>query len=502
VAVPDPTAVLWYVRAMPQGVAPAAEASGDWSASSSQAGSGRSIWLVFADQLTTRIFFECGIVDGLRDAFPERLSAVFLVHEKHVRPWRDRLDGIDVIGLAELVPEAVSTAERVSRRIDAALDRRIGFYPLAIRHSQRHDFHKGRWAPGHAYPFLDSDRAGRLPGWRGVESLMTRWHLSSRRHVPAQLLHRMREDCDAIVFANPQTQASTPFLAAARRLGVPAIGYIASWDHPVGKGVVSPYLDRYVVQNETMREDLRRFHGIDPTRVTVTGWPQTDVYYRQRSRPRYEELLGRLGLPTDKPVVLYTGNSPHNMPYEPNLVARLVAWWRESGAHERFSLLFRPHPYDEEARVRFHAALGDPDVAVQQRSWTDLEDLATLLQHVDCVVANAGTIMLEALVNDRPAVCVMFDEGAPEGRSWADRNVTGEHYRRLLESDAFFRANDFDQLVDAIGRSLAEPGELADERRRVAEDVVGEVDGLAGSRVVAAIRGSVESAATVGRSVT
>ena len=345
-----------------------------------------------------------------------------------------------MVGLEELMPTAVPTHERVSRRIDTELDKRLGFYPLAIRHSLRHGFHKGRWASGHTYPFLDSDRAGPLPKWKGLESAMTRWHLSSRRYVPAELLRRMRADCDAVVFTNPQTQGSTPFLAAARRLDLPAIGYIASWDHPVGKGVVSPYLDVYVVQNETMREDLRRFHGIDPARVTVTGWPQTDVYYRQRPRAVYEELLGRLGLPADKPVVLYAGNSPHNMPYEPNLVARLVAWWRESGAHDRFSLLFRPHPYDEEAGVRFRAAIDDPDAAVQQRSWTDLEDLATLLQHVDCVVANAGTIMLEALVNDRPAVCVVFDEGAPEGLSWADLNLTGEHYRKLLESDAFYRA--------------------------------------------------------------
>ena len=467
-----------------------------------EAGPAHRIWLVFADQLTTRIFFECGIVDRLRDAFQDRLTAVFLVHEKHVQPWRERLGGIDVIGLDELIPEGAPATERVSRRIDRELDRRIGFFPLAIRHSQRHEFHTGRWAPGHAYPFLDTERAGPLPRWRSVESLMTRWHLSSRRHVPAALMRRMRAECDAIVFTNPQTQASTPFLAAGRRLAIPAIGYIASWDHPVGKGVVSPHLDLYVVQNETMREDLRRFHGIDPVRVTVTGWPQTDVYHRQRPRSQYEELLGRIGLPTDKPVVLYAGNAPHNMPYEPNLVARLVAWWRESGAHERFSLLFRPHPYDEEARERFRAAREDPDAAVQQRSWTDFEDLATLLQHVDCVVANAGTIMLEALVNDRPAVCVMFDEGAPEGRSWADLNVTGEHYRKLLESEAFLRADDFDQLVDAIERSLAEPDELESERRKVADEVVGEVDGLAGSRVVAAIRASVESAAPLVRSAT
>jgi UDP-N-acetylglucosamine 2-epimerase len=458
-------------------------------------GGGHRVWLVFADQLTTRIFVECGIVDRLGEAFPNRLSAVFLVHEKHVRPWRERFEGIDVIGLYELMPEAASARERVSRRLDLALDKRIGFYPLAIRHSRRHNFHEGRWAPGHAYPFLDTDRAGPLPQWKSLESLMTRWHLSSRRHVTVELLRRMRADCDAVIFTNPQTQASTPFLAAARRLGLPAIGYIASWDHPVGKGVVSPYLDVYVVQNETMRDDLKRFHGIDPARVTITGWPQTDVYYRQRPRSTYTDLLTRLGLRTDKPVVLYAGNSPHNMPYEPNLVARLVAWWRESGAHDRFSLLFRPHPYDEEASVRFRAAIDDPEAVVQERSWTDLEDLATLLQHVDCVVANAGTIMLEALLNDRPAICVMFDEGAPEGRTWADLNLTGEHYRKLLYSDAFYRAGSFAQLASKLDHALRSPDDLATERARVARAVVGEVDGRATERVVAAIRAAVASQA-------
>ncbi len=37
----------------------------------STTGSGRRrVWLVFADQLTTRIFLECGIVDELREALP------------------------------------------------------------------------------------------------------------------------------------------------------------------------------------------------------------------------------------------------------------------------------------------------------------------------------------------------------------------------------------------------------------------------------------------------
>ena len=211
-------------------------------------------------------------------------------------PWRERLEGIDVIGLEELMPSAVPTTERVSRRIDIELDKRIGFYPLAIRHSLRQASTR---AAGRRDTRTHSSIRTAPAHCRGGEPRVAHDQLAPLEQAlrPTELLRRMRAECDAVVFTNPQTQASTPFLAAARRLDLPAIGYIASWDHPVGKGVVSPYLDAYVVQNETMREDLRRFHEIDPARVTVTGWPQTDVYHRQRSRETYEELLGRLGLP-------------------------------------------------------------------------------------------------------------------------------------------------------------------------------------------------------------
>jgi CDP-glycerol glycerophosphotransferase (TagB/SpsB family) len=131
--------------------------------------------------------------------------------------------------------------------------------------------------------------------------------------------------------------------------------------------------------------------------------------------------------------------------------------------------------------------LSPEGTAVQEPSFTDLETLAVLLQHGDVVVSNAGTILLDALVNDRPAVCVLYDEGAPEGETWAWKNVSGEHYKSLIESEAFYRAANFDEVTVAIERALAQPGELAAERARVARDVVGEIDGRAAERVAEAV---------------
>ena len=319
---------------------------------------------------------------------------------------------------------------------------------------------------------------------------MQRWHFSSRRHVPQLLEDAMGSHSSALVLSNVQPQSAVPYLAAARRLGLPVVAHVASWDHTVGKGVISPQCDLYVVQNAVMQEDLHRYHDIGPERVAVTGWPQTDVFVRRRPRARYDDLLRSYGLDPDRPLVLVMGNTPTNAPYEDRFVERLVSWWEEA-ARERLQLLFRPHPRDREWRERFGAASGHDGIFVQEPSYTDLEDLATLLQHGDAVVANAGTILLDALVNDRPSVCVLYDEGAPPGESWAAKNVVGEHYKELAGSGAFYTAEDFEEVIAGIERALANPTELADQRRRAVQDVVGEVDGRAAERVVDAIVGVV-----------
>ncbi len=446
----------------------------------------RRVWIVLPDLLSIRVFFDAGIVDGLRDRLDGSVAAVFLVPDEDARPWESRLGATPVLHGHDLTAGSGGLGERVARRIDASLDRQLGYYPLAIRLNRRHGFHSERMQPGHPNWMLDSSREGWLPRSAVVERGMERWFFSPRRYVPKGLLAAMRDECTALVVANVQPQGVVPYLAAARRLQLPVVAHVASWDHTVGKGVISPHCARYVVQNAVMEDDLRRFHDIEPSRIVVTGWPQTDVFHRIRPRSEYESLLRSYGLDPDVPLVLVMGNTPTNAPYEGRFVHRLVTWWEER-ARTRFQLLFRPHPRDKDWEERFDAARGRKGVHLQRPSFTDLEELAVLLRHADAVVANAGTILLDALVNDRPAVCVLYDEGAPAGESWAAKNVVGKHYEELAASGAFYRAESFEEVVAGLDRALDDPGELADARRRVVQDVVGEVDGHAAERVVDSI---------------
>ena len=91
-------------------------------------------------------------------------------------------------------------------------------------------------------------------------------------------------------------------------------------------------------------------------------------------------------------------------------------------------------------------------------------------------------ILLDALANDRPVVCVLYDEGVPAGVRHAALNAA-VHYEEVIASNAFVHASDFDSVV-AASTVLYAPDELSEERRRVTREVMGEVDGHAADRVV------------------
>ena len=199
----------------------------------------KPVWVVVADPLTARTFFDCGIMERLVARLGDRLRVAFTFRRADAEEWAARLPaGVPTFHADELAPDAVPFPERVVRRADRWLDERIGYFPLAIRLNLRHGFHGERMLPGHRNQLLDSSRVGPLPLRPGVERSMRRWHFSPRRHVASALRRRLEAERPDLVLSNLQMQSATPFIVLGRRLGLRTVGYVASWDHTVGKGVI------------------------------------------------------------------------------------------------------------------------------------------------------------------------------------------------------------------------------------------------------------------------
>src|ERR687898_1681808 len=54
----------------------------------------KRVWIVLPDLLSIRVFFDTGILEGLRDRLGGELTAIFLVPSGDARAWAVRLDGV------------------------------------------------------------------------------------------------------------------------------------------------------------------------------------------------------------------------------------------------------------------------------------------------------------------------------------------------------------------------------------------------------------------------
>lgn len=461
--------------------------------------------LILPDSFSSRTFFSCGIVRRLWDTLAGDIDVVCnfdldLARTRYgfdVADWPAESAGIRVLQEKDIAgPTANRTGARFRRALDHWLDERFGYFSLAMRSNQFHGFMVERMRNGHPNAFLDPRRGRPFMRSVAVYQRLFRWYYGPHRFIEPGLADYLAKHTSALVTSNLQFRSVQPYLIAARRLGMPITANIASWDHPVGKGVVYPGCERYMVQNDYMKDILLHYHNIPLGRIQVTGWPQTDLYARKRHRATYEALLRSYSLDPALPCVLFTGNTENNNPHEPQFMERVVSQWHERDRRGRQTLIFRPHPKDSNWKERFKGIMNRPGVYVQAASYTDTDVLALLLQHVDCVVANAGTVLLDSLINDRPVVCVVYGEGEGERDGLAAKNITGHHYGDIMRSGAFVTAANFDDVLNGIQQCLSAPAALATQRQAITRQTVGEIDGQAGQRVVNAILDGIRRAGT------
>ncbi|MGB9589120.1 MAG: hypothetical protein ACPL7O_13150, partial [Armatimonadota bacterium] len=142
-----------------------------------------------------------------------------------------------------------------------------------------------------------------------------------------------------------------PVLAAARKLGIPIVGFLFSWDNLTTQGRIVPRYDAYLLWSDAMAEQLLRLYSdIDPKSVFVTGSPQFDCHYSRRLAWTRHEFCRKLGLDERRPVVLYTTGMPNHMPHEEDIVTMLAGILRSYPVSRRPQLVVRVYAKDRSGR--------------------------------------------------------------------------------------------------------------------------------------------------------
>lgn len=295
-------------------------------------------------------------------------------------------------------------------------------------------------------------------------------------------------------------------LRAARRLGIPTLCVVLSWDNLTSKGHMAVRPDRLVVWNERMRDEAVELHDYSPAAVEVAGVAHFDVYARPESLLSRAAVCRRLGLDPKRKILTFGTVSPLVFRYNHEVAAILARAIIDGGIQPAAQLVVRLHPQSiagpyadnlqvfRELEQRFPGvvALDLPEVTDSGLQWALPDDemvwLASLLKHSDVCVTVGSTLAIDAAMTDTPVVGVAFDgeHQLPYHQS-VRRTYDYTHYQPVVRTGGTPLAESKEQLVVLVNRYLANRELDREGRARIVREQAWCVDGHSGERVAAAI---------------
>lgn len=288
--------------------------------------------------------------------------------------------------------------------------------------------------------------------------------------------------------------------SAAKKLNIPTIAYIPSWDNLSTKNRMVFNYDAYIVWNERSKEELHYFYPQTKDRpVYVIGAPQFDIFHQERFYQSREDFCAGQGLDPNRRIILYAVGSPNFLKEHHGAIhlAERIA----NGELGNVQMLVRPHPIHDNAEMKEMFERYEPATklqitpnagkAVHERSQDESQIVEWLntFRHADVVVNLSSTVAIDAAIFDTPVVNLDFDPQPGQADQQLIKEINHEwtHFKPVAESGGLFLVNDFDEMVEAVKTYLAHPELHRDERRRMAEYVCGHLDGKCTDRMADAI---------------
>jgi hypothetical protein len=332
-----------------------------------------------------------------------------------------------------------------------------------------------------------------------LENNLERMLLDYERSPEA--LRRLAEMNPSVVLTTGPFQFEQPgVVAAARRLGIPVVAYIPSWDNISTKNRMVFKYDGYIVWNErTKQELLETYPHARSAPIYKIGAPQFDVFHQERFYLSRDSFCRSQGLDPELPIIVYAIGSPnflkehHGAVY---LAKRVV-----EGKLGNVQMLVRPHPIHDNSEMKDLFDQFSPRVRLQKTANAGLEvnersqdheqivEWVNTFKHADVVVNLSSTVTIDAAIFDKPVVNLNFDP-QPDKSDQAlikDVNTLWTHFSPIAQSGGVWLVNDWAELETAINTYLKDPSLHREKRKWIVQRVCGFSDGKCGVRFAEAI---------------
>jgi len=286
-------------------------------------------------------------------------------------------------------------------------------------------------------------------------------------------------------------------LRAAQSLNIPIIASILSFDNITTRGWMPIIFDRYCVWNQYNKNELLRIYPeICSKSIEIVGAPQFDFYFDSTYIWNKDDWLKRLGLPGERPIILFGSGPEAISPLEPHWLAQLDDAIEKGEITGHPVILHRRHPVDTPNRwvhIQKNAKnifFDDPWIAGKDSigktniTREDIEKLASTLYHTQVHINTSSTMTLDGAILDKPQIGPAYDDKPGKRFDRAMQELyQREHFLPITDSGGLEIAKSRNELVQMISNAIMDPGRLCEERKIMVKKICTFDDGKSSERL-------------------
>jgi len=287
------------------------------------------------------------------------------------------------------------------------------------------------------------------------------------------------------------------FLLSAKRHKVRSIGMVRSWDCTTNKNLLRAIPDHLLVNNEQVKTELAKYHDINPAIITTVGFPQFDPYVLECPKPR-EAFFKEIGADPKKKLVLFAPTGPVLTDIDWQYCDIFKKALSKGDLSADLLFLIRNHPTRPADLSQFSC---EPQFIIEipgipfgdNAKATEMDHKATShlinsIYHSEMVITVNTSLVLDALIFDKPQIMLGFDgyEKRPFlgsiRRYQKEDNILG-----FIKTGAVRMANNPEELIYWINKYLENPALDADGRVKARKEILMNPDGKSGERIAGKI---------------
>jgi hypothetical protein len=262
----------------------------------------------------------------------------------------------------------------------------------------------------------------------------------------------------------------------------------SGWDNLSSKGIIHHAPAFLGCWGPQSKRHARRIQQVPSPALLNLGAPHYE-FLRPVPAAEVRELRRTLGVPDDARLLLFGGSFRQ---FDETSALRRLDEAVDSGRFGAVKILYRPHPwradrqdeddffqqpwkhviFDPDMRERYIRARREPGYLKRAVPMYDMAYLARVLSAADAVISPMSTLLLEALIMERPTMAIAFSDAKHRHNPGVTSQMT--HFKEAQRSGAFVWCRDNRRLEADLGTLLA-PGWMArtaERRRRLLGDVV------------------------------